>query len=440
MRMTVIGTGSFELFITATLSSPFNLLDKTALMTANHSPNKPTSHLDHPAAEEDIVFYDGMSDEELDLLLQASLGDEDELALGTDVDINTDTNATAAHNGSDSQQTIAASSVADIASQRQSMQSGHHDLTTATLNETNNDKNSKNNSDANASDTNASDTNASDEKDSLEVFDFDDLIFDQESTNSAATQPTHQAADPLVAQTLDSQVDLGDSLPLAPTQPSVQDSTAEPMTIDDDFFSLDSDLTNEPTNQQESVADSAIDRLTIRPDPQALQSATAATALPPTVAAANAPSSQTAANQSISSRQSQNGGPSTLIDNETGGTRGDKEEAEPVKTPMALSDSAELQHISEQVSSEMLQLKTHLHLLTLQFHELGNISARLMKHLRSLQSDCVDDFSITYEQMLELRSHLVATKQQAGTMPSLLDLAEEALESEMYVAQLRNKR
>ncbi|MDO5769391.1 MAG: hypothetical protein Q4P13_07795, partial [Psychrobacter sp.] len=108
--------------------------------------------------------------------------------------------------------------------------------------------------------------------------------------------------------------------------------------------------------------------------------------------------------------------------------------------PLALVDSVELQHISDQVNSEMLQLKTHLHLITLQFHELGNISARLMKHLRALQSDSSDDFSITYEQMLEVRSHLVAAKQQAGEMPSLLDLAEEALESEMYVAQLRKKR
>ncbi|MDO5769554.1 MAG: hypothetical protein Q4P13_08620, partial [Psychrobacter sp.] len=52
-------------------------------MTANHSthPSAPQSgHSANPSsAEEDIVFYDGMTDDELDMLLQASLSEEDVL-------------------------------------------------------------------------------------------------------------------------------------------------------------------------------------------------------------------------------------------------------------------------------------------------------------------------------------------------------------------------
>ena len=107
---------------------------------------------------------------------------------------------------------------------------------------------------------------------------------------------------------------------------------------------------------------------------------------------------------------------------------------------LRLNDSAELQQTSQQVTSDILQLKSHLHLLTLQFHELSNVTARVMNALRQLQSGCKDDFSVTYEQMQELRSQLVSSKQQAGQLPSLLDLVEEALESEMYVAQMRQKR
>lgn len=96
--------------------------------------------------------------------------------------------------------------------------------------------------------------------------------------------------------------------------------------------------------------------------------------------------------------------------------------------------------LSEQVSADMHSFKTQLHQLTLQFHELGTLSSRLVQQLRHLQSNSTEDFSVTYEQMLELRSHLVATKKQASDLPSLLDVAEEALESDMYLAQTRKKR
>lgn len=98
------------------------------------------------------------------------------------------------------------------------------------------------------------------------------------------------------------------------------------------------------------------------------------------------------------------------------------------------------QQLSEQVSADLQLFKVQLHQLTLQFHELGNLSSRLMQQLRQLQSHSTEDFSITYEQMLELRSHLVDTKKQASDLPSLLDVAEEALESDMFVAQTRKKR
>jgi hypothetical protein len=106
----------------------------------------------------------------------------------------------------------------------------------------------------------------------------------------------------------------------------------------------------------------------------------------------------------------------------------------------ATSEVPNTQPLSEQVSADMQSFKSQLHQLTLQFHELGTLSSRLMQQLRHLQSDSTDDFSVTYEQMLELRSHLVATKKQASNLPSLLDVAEEALESEMYVAQTRKNR
>ena len=98
------------------------------------------------------------------------------------------------------------------------------------------------------------------------------------------------------------------------------------------------------------------------------------------------------------------------------------------------------QQLSEQVSADLQSFKAQLHQLTLQFHELGNLSSRLMQQLRYLQSNSTEDFSVTYEQMLELRSHLVTTKKQASDLPSLLDVAEEALESDMFVAQTRKKR
>lgn len=106
----------------------------------------------------------------------------------------------------------------------------------------------------------------------------------------------------------------------------------------------------------------------------------------------------------------------------------------------ATSEVPNTQQLSKQVSADMQSFKSQLHQITLQFHELGTLSSRLMQQLRHLQSDSNDDFSVTYEQMLELRSHLVATKKQASDLPSLLDVAEEALESEMYVAQTRKNR
>ncbi|CAM4006622.1 hypothetical protein PSAR109036_04095 [Psychrobacter arenosus] len=108
-------------------------------------------------------------------------------------------------------------------------------------------------------------------------------------------------------------------------------------------------------------------------------------------------------------------------------------------SPVAIPDM-DTQTLSEQVSADMHSFKTQLHHLTLQFHELSTLSSRLVQQLRHLQSNSTEDFSVTYEQMLELRSHLVDTKKQASDLPSLLDVAEEALESDMYVAQTRKKR
>lgn len=108
-------------------------------------------------------------------------------------------------------------------------------------------------------------------------------------------------------------------------------------------------------------------------------------------------------------------------------------------SPVAIPDM-DTQTLSEQISADMHSFKTQLHQLTLQFHELGTLSSRLVQQLRHLQSHSTEDFSVTYEQMLELRSHLVATKKHASDLPSLLDVAEEALESDMYLAQTRKKR
>jgi|26BtaG_2_1085354.scaffolds.fasta_scaffold06010_3 hypothetical protein len=110
------------------------------------------------------------------------------------------------------------------------------------------------------------------------------------------------------------------------------------------------------------------------------------------------------------------------------------------QAPPVASPDIDTQKLSEQISADMHSFKTQLHQLTLQFHELGTLSSQLVQQLRHLQSNSTEDFSVTYEQMLELRSHLVDTKKQASDLPSLLDVAEEALESDMYVAQTRKKR
>jgi len=121
-------------------------------------------------------------------------------------------------------------------------------------------------------------------------------------------------------------------------------------------------------------------------------------------------------------------------------TKLEQQTEQQVSSVAVASPDIDTQTLSEQVSADMHSFKTQLHQLTLQLHELGTLSSRLVQQLRHLQSHSTEDFSVTYEQMLELRSHLVATKKQASDLPSLLDVAEEALESDMYLAQTRKKR
>lgn len=130
----------------------------------------------------------------------------------------------------------------------------------------------------------------------------------------------------------------------------------------------------------------------------------------------------------------------TTIDNTANNTKLEQQTEQQVSPVAVASPDIDTQKLSEQISADMHSFKTQLHQLTLQFHELGTLSSRLVQQLRHLQSNSTEDFSVTYEQMLELRSHLVDTKKQASDLPSLLDVAEEALESDMYVAQTRKKR
>lgn len=104
---------------------------------------------------------------------------------------------------------------------------------------------------------------------------------------------------------------------------------------------------------------------------------------------------------------------------------------------LPLTQSSALKQTVSLIELEMQQLQALCHQMMPQFDQLSNLSANLIKHLRQLQRDSSDDFSISYEQIHDLRKQIVAARQQATLLPSLLDIADEALESELYIAETR---
>lgn len=351
----------------------------------DYSTNRPSTVTHHSATSvvksDDIVFYDGMSDEELDMLLKASLDEEElEAVLPSSM---------AVASGKEDHDYFSASSLNIESVSTDSLS------TDGLINDSLSDANLTEPSIKAEAEVMAL-TDAEMPASSMEEIPEDYFQFDEEDLedNRNRIAPTT----PINSSLADSAAKL-DSLDRSLDHRSLHHNVDKSLGLDNDVSFLERlDVDTQP----------------LSPAPQALETVT-----------------------------------STVTDKATGtnnlasivNTPIEQPDITPLPTAsLRLNDSAELQQTSQQVTSDILQLKSHLHLLTLQFHELSNVTARVMKELRQLQSGCLDDFSVTYEQMQELRSQLVSSKQQAGQLPSLLDLVEEALESEMYVAQMRQKR
>lgn len=324
-------------------------------MTSNNIYNKNINPSTAPPSDDNIVFYDGMSDEELDVLLKATLAEDSATSEQKKL--------SAATSASDSSTTTSA----DHQSQKD-QRHGH--------------------------------------RPNSAVNDLAEVTADAQDPASATTDTT-----------LDLDFEVGEFPDFQSLATPYASTPAASLDLEEHFFDFKEDI---------SVLDDHLlkdSELSNTPPAKAKEANDKPSKVPNKIVASKDTDSKLSA-------------PSTVDVNESPDTK-----QEPDHTaPSPFSESPEIQQVSQQIASDLLQLKTHMHLLTLQFHELGNLSSRLMSQLRQLQSGSADDFSITYEQMHELRRQLVTTKQQAGTMPSLLDLVEEALESELFVAQTRKKR
>lgn len=357
-----------------TLKHPQNTLTDSQV---DYSTNPPSTVTHHSATSvvksDDIVFYDGMSDEELDMLLKASLDEEElEAVLPSSM---------AVSSGKEDHDYISASSL----------------NTDGLINDPLSDANSTEPSIKAEAEVMTS-TDAEMPASSMEEIPEDYFQFDEEHLENNHNHNDVALTTPINSSLTDSAAKL-DSLDRSLDHRSLHHNVDKSLGLDNDASSLERlDGVTQP----------------LSPDPQTLETVT------------STETDKATGTDNLTS----------IVD-----TPINQPDITPVPTAsLRLNDSAELQQTSQQVTSDILQLKSHLHLLTLQFHELSNVTARVMKELRQLQSGCLDDFSVTYEQMQELRSQLVSSKQQAGQLPSLLDLVEEALESEMYVAQMRQKR
>ncbi len=115
----------------------------------------------------------------------------------------------------------------------------------------------------------------------------------------------------------------------------------------------------------------------------------------------------------------------------------DKPTSEVSRELQFLQSSQELLDLSENINQQIRTLKSALKHITDVFGEFSDMSADMIANTRQLQHNSKDDFSISYEQMHELRSQIISTRKHIGDLPSMLDLVEEAMESDLYVAETR---
>ncbi|MFW2178203.1 MULTISPECIES: hypothetical protein [unclassified Moraxella] len=89
------------------------------------------------------------------------------------------------------------------------------------------------------------------------------------------------------------------------------------------------------------------------------------------------------------------------------------------------------------IKQQIAILQSQIHEMTGQFFSANEASAKLISQVRELQLANPTDFVMTYEQTQELRTKLVTARKQFLELTSLLDLVEEALESESYTKLTR---
>ena len=94
----------------------------------------------------------------------------------------------------------------------------------------------------------------------------------------------------------------------------------------------------------------------------------------------------------------------------------------------------------EEVNQDFSEFRQQMKLLANQADEFYAISSSLIAKIRNLQNQGDDDFSITYEQVYQLRGCMMATKRAFNEIPNFFDVAEQAWENDLYTAQMRQKK
>ncbi len=121
----------------------------------------------------------------------------------------------------------------------------------------------------------------------------------------------------------------------------------------------------------------------------------------------------------------------------------DDTQAQPTTTkimqePDYLKYSESLQNSVAHIQTQIKALKMQLRIIKDTLYDLTDTSAEMISQTRNLQKHCKDDFSVSYEQMHQLREQIIQTRKDIGDLPSKLDLVEEAMETDLYAAETRN--
>ncbi len=103
-----------------------------------------------------------------------------------------------------------------------------------------------------------------------------------------------------------------------------------------------------------------------------------------------------------------------------------------------LKESHELQDAVDHIQGQIKIIKKQLRAIKDNLYDLTDASADMISQTRHLQKRCKDDFSVSYEQMHQLREQIIQTRKDIGDLPSKLDLVEEAMETDLYTAETRN--